>query len=140
MGPFGVAGPSGIERLDRLRDALAQWSQSWDIVLVDIPPILPSADAELLVEVVGQVFVVAEACAVTKRDIARTRILLERLDPGAVGLIVNKVPLDSGGDELTAQTIETITGGRFERFMSLPWLRLRWQILMAQRAARRMKT
>jgi len=140
MVPFGVAGPSGIERLDRLRDALAQWSQSWDIVLVDIPPILPSADAELLVEVVGQVFVVAEACAVTKRDIARTRILLERLDPGAVGLIVNKVPLDSGGDELTAQTIETITGGRFERFMSLPWLRLRWQILMAQRAARRMKT
>lgn len=137
--PFGSAGQNGIERLDRLRDAFASWSKAWDIILVDIAPILPSADAELLIDVVGQVFLVAEAGAVTKRDIARARILLEQLDPCAVGLIVNKVPIDAGGADLTARTIETITGGRFERFMSLPQFRLKWQILMASRAAGRVQ-
>ena len=59
------------------------------VSLVDIPPILPSADAELLVDVVGQVFLVAEAGMVSKRDVSRVRAVLEQLDPGAVGLIVN---------------------------------------------------
>ncbi len=127
--PFGAAGQDGIERLDRLRDALAHWSQAWDIVLVDIPPLLPSADAELLIDAVGQVFLVAEAGAVAKRDVARARAALQRLDPEAVGLIVNKVAMETGGADLQAQMVETITGGRFERFMSLPWLRVQWEVL-----------
>jgi polysaccharide biosynthesis transport protein len=137
--PFGAAGEAGIERLDRLRDGLAHWSARWDIILVDIAPILPSADAELLVDVVGQVFLVAEAGMVSKRDVIRARAVLEQLDPGAVGLIVNKVSMESGGSELTARMVETITGGRFRSFMSLPWLRLQWQILLARRGAGRAK-
>ena len=34
---------------------------------------------------------VAEAGIVSKRDVNRARAVLEQLDPGAVGLIVNKV-------------------------------------------------
>ncbi len=137
--PFGAAGETGIERLDRLRAALVQWSASWDMILVDIPPLLPSADAELLVDVVGQVFLVAEAGIVSKRDVSRARAVLEQLDPGAVGLIVNKVSMETGGSDLTARMVETITGGRFKSFMSLPWLRLQWQIALARRGAGRSK-
>lgn len=135
--PFGIAGEAGIERLDRLRDALAHWEATWDIILVDIPPILPSADAELLVDVVGQVFLVAEAGMVSKRDVSRVRAVLEQLDPGAVGLIVNKVSMESGGSDLTARMVETITGARFNSFMSLPWLRLQWAMLLARRGVGR---
>ncbi len=127
--PFGQAVDRGIQRLDILRDALAQWCLDYDLVLLALPPILPSADAELLIDAIGQVFLVVEANAATKGEVASVRAQLEKMAPDALGLLVNKVPMEIGGDALKAQIVENITGGRFKTFMSLSSLGLRLEIM-----------
>jgi hypothetical protein len=65
----------------------------------------------------------------TKADVVRARVQLERMDPDAVGLIVNRVPVESGGDPIRTQLVETITGDRFSHFMSSPQIALHWNLL-----------
>ncbi len=131
LAPYGQLREAGIQHLDRLRAAFARWSEHYDLILVDVPPILPSADAELLIDVIGQVFLVVEVEAVRKSEVSRARAQLQKMSPEAVGLLVNKVPLEAGGAELKSQMVETITGGRFAAFMSLPLANLQWQLLRA---------
>jgi Mrp family chromosome partitioning ATPase len=127
--PYGQSSHSGIKRMDVFKAALQTWSEDFDMVLIDLPPLLPSADAELLIDAIGQVFLIVEAEALNKADVVRARVQLERMDPDAVGLIVNRVPVESGGESIKSQLVETITGGRFNRFMSSSHWALRWSLL-----------
>ena len=110
--------------------ALETWSRQFDMVLIDLPPLLPSADAELLIDAIGQVFLVVEAEVLNKADVVRARVQLERMDPDAVGLVVNKVPMDSGGESIKSQLVETITGDKFNTFMSSSGMSLRWNLFL----------
>jgi Mrp family chromosome partitioning ATPase len=134
---FGQAPERGIQRMDILRDAIAQWSLDYDLVLLDIAPLLPSADAELLIDAIGQVFLVVEANAATKGEVARARAQLEKMAPDALGLVVNRVSMELGGQELKAQLVETITGGSFSTFMSLSFLRLQLEMLRVRWSRKR---
>jgi polysaccharide biosynthesis transport protein len=132
--PYGLSGASGIRQLDTFKAALHTWCHQFDMVLVDLPPLLPSADAELLIGAIGQVFLVVEAEVLAKADVVRARMQLERMDPDAVGLLVNRMPVESGGNPVKTQLVETVTGGRFNHFMTrsplalrASLLRLRWQ-------------
>jgi len=128
VAPKGVAGATfdqitvgrqaegGLRRLDRLRVALESWSQGYDFVLFDLAPILLSADAEMLVEMIGQVFLVVGAESATKGEISRARRLLQKIDPAAAGLYVNAVPLFRGSGYLEQSIIETVTREPFSRF------------------------
>ena len=123
------AGTRGLQRLDRLRGALARWSQDYEYVLFDLAPLLMSADAEMLIEVLGQVFLVVPAESVTKGEIGRAKRLLQKLDPEAVGLFVNDVPLFRGSGYMEESIVETVTRGRFSHFMTASDLRLKWELL-----------
>jgi Mrp family chromosome partitioning ATPase len=127
--PYGNSRESGIQRLDVFKSNLEEWSRVYDMVLVDIPPILPSADAELLIDTIGQVFVVVEAGSASKSGVARAGQQLRKISPEAVGLIVNKVPMENGGADLRAQVVETITRGRFQNFMTLAPMGLQVEML-----------
>ena len=127
--PYGLSTESGIKRMDVFKAALQTWREQFDMVLIDLPPLLPSADAELLIDAIGQVFLIVEAEVLTKADVVRARVQLERMDPDAVGLIVNRVPVDSGGESIRTQLVETITGDSFNHFMSSPQIALRWSLL-----------
>jgi Mrp family chromosome partitioning ATPase len=129
---IGAERAGGIKRLDLLKQALAEWSARYDYVLFDLPPILLSADAEMLVEALGQVFLVVEAEAETKGEVGRARRLLERIDPEAVGLFVNRVPLLRGNSYMEKLIVETITRENYSRFMSLPRWRLWLEVLRAK--------
>ncbi len=128
--PYGLAIDSGIKRLDVFKAALESWRSQFDMVLIDLPPLLPSADAELLIDAIGQVFLVVEAEVLDKADVVRARVQLERMDPDAVGLVVNKVPIDSGGESIKSQLVETITGDKFNTFMSSSGMSLRWNLFL----------
>ncbi len=128
--PYGQSIDSGIKRLDVFMSALETWSRQFDMVLIDLPPLLPSADAELLIDAIGQVFLVVEAEVLNKADVVRARVQLERMDPDAVGLVVNKVPMDSGGESIKSQLVETITGDKFNTFMSSSGMSLRWNLFL----------
>jgi len=128
--PYGLATDSGIKRLDVFKAALKTWREQFDMVLIDLPPLLPSADAELLIDAIGQVFMLVEAEVLTKAEVVQARVQLERMDPDAVGLIVNRVPVESGGDSIRMQLVETITGDRFTHFMSSSKWTLRWHLFL----------
>ncbi|MDC8772994.1 GumC family protein [Roseateles albus] len=123
----GGQGRIALERLDKLGAQLRHWSEIADFVLVDMPPLLVSADAELLVRSVGQVLLVIEAGAVTTGEVQRARRLLQTLDPQAVGWVVNRVEAFTGGGYLHDLMIESVTGRRADTFFSTPQWRLTLQ-------------
>jgi uncharacterized protein involved in exopolysaccharide biosynthesis/Mrp family chromosome partitioning ATPase len=120
----GGQGRVALERLDKLGALLQQWAADADFVLVDMPPLLVSADAELLVRTLGQVLLVVEAGAVTTGEVQRARRLLQALDPEAVGWVVNRVAAFTGGGYLRDLMIESVTGRRADTFFSTPQWRL----------------
>lgn len=136
---FGRQAGTGIHRIDLLKQAVGAWSQDYEFVLIDLPPVLLSADSELLIDALGQVFLVVEAQTVSKGEIARTKRLLEKLDPEAVGLFVNNIPVFDGGGYMKELIIETLTKEKFSDFMSLSGLRLQIEVLRAQWVQRRLK-
>jgi Mrp family chromosome partitioning ATPase len=129
---FGTALMDGIQRLDRFKQAVASWSEQYEIVLIDLPPVLLSADAELLIEVLGQVFLVLEAQSVTKGEVTRAKRVLSRLDPQAVGLFVNRIPMFQGAGYMQELMVETLMGKKFSDFMSTSNLSLKIQMLRAR--------
>jgi hypothetical protein len=123
---------SGLQRLDLLLQALKVWESQYDYLLYDLPPVLLSADAEMLIEALGQVFLVVEAEAVVRGEVSRAKRLLQKIDPEAVGLFVNSVPLFRGSGYMEEVIIETLTRGKLSRFMSLTHWRLQWELLRTQ--------
>ena len=135
---FGDQKFTGVQRLDLLQQAVAQWRQHHDYVLVALPPVLLSADAELLIGALGQVFMVLEAQSVSRGEVVRAKRLLEKLDPEAVGLFVNSIPMFEGGGYMQELLLETLTKHDFTRFMSLSNLRLQVALLHARWVQNRM--
>ena len=127
----GIGGErnSGLQRLDLLKAAIAQWQDKYDYLLIDLPPLLLSADAEMLIETIGQVFLIVEAEAVTRGEVSRAKRLLQKIDPEAVGLFVNAIPLFRGSGYMEEVIIETLTRGKLSRFMSLAHWRLQWELM-----------
>ncbi len=121
----GEDGRIGIQRLDRFGQALRDWSALADFVLVDMPPLLVSSDAELLVPVVGSVLLVVEAGATTRGELQRAQRLLKTIDPDAVGLVVNRVAPFTAGGYLRDLMLESISGRSAATVYSLP----RWRLL-----------
>lgn len=126
---LGSPGGEGLQRLDRLRSALDTWTGDYEYVLFDLAPVLLSADTEMLIEAIGQVFLVVPAESVTKGEIHRAKRLLQKIDPEAVGLFVNDVPLFRGSGYMEENIVETVTRGRFSDFMTASTLRLNWEVL-----------
>lgn len=124
----------GLQRLDRLQEAIRAWSTEYEFVLVDLPPLLLSADAEMLIETMGQVFLVVEAQAVNSGEISRAKRVLQKIDPQAVGLFVNKIPLFRDSGYLQGLLIETISRSKLSSFMSLAEWRLRWEMWLTERS------
>jgi Mrp family chromosome partitioning ATPase/uncharacterized protein involved in exopolysaccharide biosynthesis len=136
---FGNQLSTGLQRLDLLAQAVGHWTQQQDYVLVALPPVLLSADAELLIQALGQVFMVLEAQSVSRGEVVRAKRLLEKLDPEAVGLFVNSIPMFQGGGYMQELLLETLTKHDFKHFMSLSNLRLQVALLRARWVQNRMK-
>lgn len=125
---IGTQTDQGLLRLDRLQLALEQWSADYDHVLCDLPPLLLSADAELMIELLGQIFLVVDAEAVSRGEITRAKRLLQKLDPEAVGLFVNRIPVFAGSGYLEPLIVEMLTRTRFGTFMSRSKRALAWDL------------
>ncbi|MCP3018487.1 GumC family protein [Cupriavidus basilensis] len=125
--------PQGISRLDVLSQSLRQWACTTDFVLVDLPPLLVSADAELLLGCVGHVMVVLEAGATTRGEITRARRMLQNIDPDAVGFVLNRVRPYEGGGYLNTLMMEFLSRRKHRDVMTTP----RWRLWLAGLRLRR---
>ena len=136
---FGQQREGGIRRLDLFKQVVQEWREDYEFVLINLPPVLLSADAELLIEALGQVFMVLEAQSVSKGEIMRAKRVLEKLDPEAVGLFVDRIPMFRGGGYMQELMIETLTKTHPDTFMSLSRLGLQMELLRAKWVQSRMK-
>jgi Mrp family chromosome partitioning ATPase len=86
-----------------LRDLFARLSEKYEVVLIDAPPLLDSAEPELLIGLPAAAILVVmalEYSAVARRAVQ----LLERFSPPVVGAVFSRVNRDpaSGGEEALA--------------------------------------
>lgn len=95
--PVGDTPERHLNTQGQLLPLLHYLADYFDIILLDTPPILLSADAELLGEIAGGVLLVVEAGHITPGELKRAAQLLERLNPPVVGSVVNRVKVYRGG-------------------------------------------
>ena len=86
-----------IPDIQNLISVLKQAAENYPLVLVDLPPLLVSVDAETIARNADVTVLVVEATAVTSGELKRALQTLERQRPAAVAAVLNRVRLDDGG-------------------------------------------
>jgi Mrp family chromosome partitioning ATPase len=95
--PVGELDGSGhLPDIHRLMEILGEAVESYALVLVDIPPVLTSVDAEYLARRADCVVLVAEARHVSAPELKRAARALERIQPKAVACVLNRVHAADG--------------------------------------------
>jgi succinoglycan biosynthesis transport protein ExoP len=76
-----------------LRRVLAKLRESFDVIILDSPPVLPVVDALLIARQVDGVVLVARAGATSQGDVQQSLALLRQRDTNLLGLVLNDVDL-----------------------------------------------
>jgi capsular polysaccharide biosynthesis protein len=137
-----TGGRRHLDRLDRLTELNAHWARKHSIILVDLPPMLLSADAEILARNLQHLLLVVESEAHIPGELRRVARLVEKLQPAAVGLLVNRVRPFLGGGYLNELMVEYLTGRKSVDYFTTPsWaLLLRAQLLRLRRPSRELRS
>ncbi len=110
--------PDILNLVNILRDACT----SYGVILVDLPPLLASVDAELIARCVDVAVLVIRADDVLKKDLRRAAHALQRLNPRAVSAVMNRVDINSSpGIRKALQEFQTGTTPAPSRWTA-PWL------------------
>jgi polysaccharide biosynthesis transport protein len=109
-----------LDRLDRINEATKAWLQDFRFVLVDIPPFLLSADAEILAHNLQQLIIVIESQGISIGELKRAGRQVEKIDPAVVGIVVNRVRPFEGGGYLQEMLLEHISRRKRSDYFSKP--------------------
>jgi Mrp family chromosome partitioning ATPase len=82
-----------VWKVDVLRDLFARLSEKYDVVLIDAPPLLDSAEPELLIGLPAAAILVVMADEYSA-VVRRATQLLERFSPPVVGAVFSRVHRD----------------------------------------------
>jgi len=95
--PSGPVPPNPSELLGspRLAEIFEELRSSYDVILVDSPPVLPVTDAIVIAQVVDVVVLVARAGQTHARSVTRALELLSNVDAPVKGVVLNAVEVDS---------------------------------------------
>ena len=96
--PGGRVPPNPSELLGsaRMREALGALSESYDVVLVDTPPVLPFTDAGVFAREVDGAFLVIRAGSTSLDDAERAARNLRAAGSRVLGAILNRVRFEDG--------------------------------------------
>ncbi len=122
--PVGdVSDEKNLPEIHKLIAILRQAASAYPVILLDVPPILVSVDAEYLARVADVAVLVVEAEAVTKEELRRAAKSLERAKAGAVAAILNRVRRNeaNGFGRIALREFET-GSARPRRRWFLRWL------------------
>lgn len=122
--PVGAVSPNGcLPRIAGLPALLAAVVPAYDVILVDTPPLLLSADAEIVLSAASVAVLVVEAESTVKSVLGRAAKTLERLTPRAVGAIVTRVRVYEGGGYYR-EALDEFTSRRRNEVSRIgsPWL------------------
>jgi hypothetical protein len=93
-------GEPRLPDIGRLKDVLPQLAARYEIVLVEAPPLLVSADAEHLVSVCDATLLVVDSALDSKKDIKKATEKLRYLRPDRIGAILANLDLGKGESAL----------------------------------------
>ncbi|HHB92777.1 MAG TPA: hypothetical protein ENK59_06155 [Thioploca sp.] len=110
--PIGETQSRHLKTHGKLLNILKQLKRHYDLIIIDTPPLLLSADAELLGKLAGGVLLVVEAEATMPGELKRAASLLERLNPPVVGAVLNRVKVFRGGGYFADLIEEYKTGSK----------------------------
>ncbi|MGF6238996.1 MULTISPECIES: polysaccharide biosynthesis tyrosine autokinase [Paraburkholderia] len=104
--------PSEILTSHRFSEILRRFSQEFDLVIVDTPPLLAVADAAIIANIAGATVLVMRAGAHTERHISEALKKLRRARAHVIGGVMNAVSVKHNGrygtyDYAYAYTYET---------------------------------
>jgi capsular polysaccharide biosynthesis protein len=88
-----------------VRCFLDNQGSSYDVVLFSAPPILTSADAEMLMQMPTGAILVVRSGHDVPRDVVKAVRRLERLAPPVVGTVITYEPAAEGGENNSPQAI-----------------------------------
>lgn len=83
--------PSEILRSQRFKDLLRRVRDTYDIIIVDTPPVLPVADAFEVASEVDGVVLVYEVGRIGRAILNRAKIQLENMKANVLGVILNNI-------------------------------------------------
>lgn len=132
---IGIGGTSQIlhmNRIDRMKLLLEEAKQRYPIILVDLPPLLLSADTELLLDHVGQILLVVEANSTGQGELSRAARILKKSSVNAIGFLVNRIEALHGGGYIHELLVEFVTQRKYEDFKSMPVWKLKLQMMMPE--------
>jgi len=88
-----------------LRCFLSNSGSAYDVVLFSAPPILTSADAEMLMQMPAGAILVVRSGHDVPRDVVKAVRRLERLAPPVVGTVMAYEPVAEGNDNYSPRAI-----------------------------------
>jgi capsular exopolysaccharide synthesis family protein len=99
------------ERARRLIDVLGQ---TYDVVVIDCPPVLPVTDSLVLARMADTTLLVTSAGRTSKRSLGRAVELLRQVDAPLVGTVLNSLSPDDtfSGEGYRYETVSRPRGGR----------------------------
>ncbi|MHB8318879.1 MAG: tyrosine-protein kinase domain-containing protein [Acidimicrobiales bacterium] len=88
--------PTGVLNSNQLADVFDQLRHSFDLVLVDSPPVLPVTDAVILSQVVDATVVVVAAGQTRAKELRRAAEALSLVHANVIGIVLNEVTKTTG--------------------------------------------
>lgn len=85
--------PSELLGFPEMKEFLRQAAKSYDMVILDAPPVLPVTDAAVLSRIASGAVVVAGSRVANKAQLASALQTLERVEARILGIVLNKVHL-----------------------------------------------
>ncbi len=97
--PSGMVPPNPAKLIEstRLKETLALLRESYDLVLLDSPPILVVNDAMALCRIVDAYVLVVESMGVSRRMLADARSRIDMVGVPPVGAVLNKLDFGTAG-------------------------------------------
>lgn len=120
--PVGLTPERHLVTFGRLPAVLEQLSQTYEIILLDAPPILLSADTELFAETTDGILLIIEAERVMPGELKRATHLIERLSPPVVATVMNRVKIYRGGGYFSQLLKEHTSASKLRTSWLKRWL------------------
>jgi capsular exopolysaccharide synthesis family protein len=114
--PAGYPPPNPSELLsgERARRLIDVLGQTYDVVVIDCPPVLPVTDSLVLARMADTTLLVTSAGRTSKRSLARAVELLRQVDAPLVGTVLNSLSPDDSfsGEPYRYEAVGPRRGGR----------------------------
>jgi polysaccharide biosynthesis transport protein len=93
----GVTPPNPVALIDssQMGVLVAEWSKTYDLVIIDAPPLTVAADATLLSKQAGGIVFVLRPNVADKDSVLHTKEILEQSGQKVLGMVLNGIPMES---------------------------------------------